>query len=109
MGYLWEAVVVLLIGVEDHQEGGVDLWEEVVDLQAEADPRVEVDPQVAKNLQEQVEAKANSSWRHRCAFQCSLAKFPLEPMVPTMVSNTNTHYPCGSFIKESIVIPNLLC
>jgi hypothetical protein len=30
-------------------------------------------------------------------------------MVPTMVSAIGTHYPCGSFIKEIIVIPNLLC
>jgi hypothetical protein len=26
-----------------------------------------------------------------------------------MVSTTGTHYPCGSFIKEIVVIPNLLC
>jgi hypothetical protein len=50
VGYLWEAVVVLLMGVEDHQEGEMDLWEEVVDLQ------VEVDPYVEQDLQEVVEA-----------------------------------------------------
>jgi hypothetical protein len=33
-------VVILLMGVEDHQEGEIDLREEVVDLQAEADPQV---------------------------------------------------------------------
>jgi hypothetical protein len=30
MGYPWEAMVVLFMGVEDLQEGGADLWEEVV-------------------------------------------------------------------------------
>jgi len=38
VGYLWKTVVALLVGVEDHQEGEVDLWEEVVDHQVEADP-----------------------------------------------------------------------
>jgi hypothetical protein len=32
VGYLKEVVVVFLMGVEDHQEGGMDLWEEVVNL-----------------------------------------------------------------------------
>jgi hypothetical protein len=41
-------VVVFLMGVEDHQEGEVDLREEVVDLQAEADPQMEADPQVVE-------------------------------------------------------------
>ncbi len=36
--------------VEDHQKGGVDLQKEVVDLQ------VEVNPQLVKDLQEEVEA-----------------------------------------------------
>lgn len=46
-----------------------------------------------------------SGWRRcKCAFRCSLVRFPLEPMVST----TGTHYPYGSFIKENIVIPNLL-
>jgi hypothetical protein len=44
----------------------------------------------------------------RCAFRCSLAKFPLEPMVPTMVFTTSIHYPYGSFIKEIVTVPNLL-
>jgi len=42
-------------------------------------------------------------------FGCSLARFPLEPMVPTVVSATSTRYPCGSFIKEIVVVPNLFC
>jgi hypothetical protein len=54
VGYLWEAVVVLFMGVEDHQEG--DLWEEVVDLHVEVDPQVEVDPRVLKDLQKKMEA-----------------------------------------------------
>jgi hypothetical protein len=32
MGNLWEMVVVLLMGVEDHQEGGTNLQEEEMDL-----------------------------------------------------------------------------
>jgi hypothetical protein len=32
VGYLQEAVVVLFMGVEDHQEGEANLWEEVMDL-----------------------------------------------------------------------------
>jgi hypothetical protein len=39
VGYLREAVVVLLTGVEDHLEGATNLWEEVVDVHKE----VEVD------------------------------------------------------------------
>jgi hypothetical protein len=80
---LWE-VVTTLVGVEDHQEREANLWEELVD------PRVEVE----------------DLW---CAFWCSLTNFPLEPMAPTMVSTTSTHYPCGSFIKEIVTIPNLFC
>jgi len=38
VGYLWKTVVALLVGVEDHQEGEMDLWEEMVDHQANADP-----------------------------------------------------------------------
>jgi hypothetical protein len=38
VGYLWEALVVLFMGMENHQEGGTDVQEEVVDLQVEADP-----------------------------------------------------------------------
>jgi hypothetical protein len=34
---LWEIVVALFMGVEDHQKGEVDLWEGMVDPQAEAD------------------------------------------------------------------------
>ncbi len=49
-------VVVFLMGVEDHEEGGTNLWEEVVDLQVKANPRMQVDPQVAKDLQEEMEA-----------------------------------------------------
>ncbi len=56
MGYLQEVVVVLFMGVEDHYEGGMDLWEEVVDLQVKAHLKVEVDPQVVEDLQEDVEA-----------------------------------------------------
>jgi len=37
VGYLWEAMVVFM-GMEDHQEREMDLWEEVVDLQAKANP-----------------------------------------------------------------------
>ncbi len=37
------------MGVEDHEE-------EVVDLQVKANPRMQVDPQVAKDLQEEMEA-----------------------------------------------------
>jgi hypothetical protein len=32
VAYLQEATVILFMGVEDHQEGGVNLQEEVVDL-----------------------------------------------------------------------------
>jgi len=42
-------------------------------------------------------------------FQLPLVMFPLEPMVPTMVSTIDTHYPYGFFIKEIIGVPNLLC
>jgi hypothetical protein len=39
VGYLWEVVVVIfLMGVEDDYEGGINLWEEVVDLQVKANP-----------------------------------------------------------------------
>jgi hypothetical protein len=38
VGYLWKAVVVPFMGVDDHQKGGMDLWEEVLDLQAKVDP-----------------------------------------------------------------------
>ncbi len=82
-------------------EGGTDLQEE-----AEAYPWMEVDPQVAKDFKEEVEV--DFQLEHRCAFWCSLAKFPLEPMVPTVVSTTSTHYHSGSFIKEIIVVSNLL-
>jgi hypothetical protein len=56
MGNLWEMVIILLMEMEDHQEGGANLQEEEVDLQAKVDPQVEVDPQVAKYFQEEVEA-----------------------------------------------------
>jgi hypothetical protein len=42
--------------------------------------------------------------RSTSTFQCPLTKFPLKPMVPTMVSTTSTHYP---FIKEIVTLPNL--
>jgi len=29
-------------------------------------------------------------------------------MVPTMVSTIGTHYPYGSFMKEIVIVPNLL-
>jgi hypothetical protein len=50
MGDLWEMVVILLMGMEDHQEGGTNLQEEEVHLQ------VKVDPQVAEYFEEEVEA-----------------------------------------------------
>jgi hypothetical protein len=50
-----------------------------------------------------------SNWRCKCALWCSLARFPLEPKVPTMVSTINTHYPYGFFIKEIVIVSNLLC
>jgi hypothetical protein len=43
-------MVIFLMGMEDHQEGGMDIQEQVVNLW------VEVDPQVAKDLEEEVEA-----------------------------------------------------
>jgi hypothetical protein len=48
-----------------------------------------------------------SSWRHRCPFWCSLVRFPLEPMVPTIVSTTNT--PLWLLHKRIIVVPNFFC
>jgi hypothetical protein len=69
---------------------------------------VEVDPQVVEDFEEEVEVEVDFQLEHRCAFRCSLAKFPLEPMVPIVASNTSTHYHCGSFIKEIVVVPNLL-
>ncbi len=90
------------MGVEDHYEGGVNLQEEVVDLQPEVDLWGEVDPQVVEDLQEEVEVDFRLEVVYLSVF---LGQVPLEPMVST----TNTHYPCGSFVKEIVVIPNLLC
>jgi hypothetical protein len=90
------------MGVEDHYEGGVNLQEEVVDLQPEVDLWGEVDPQVVEDLQEEVEV---DFWLEVVYLSVFLGQVPLKPMVST----TNTHYPCGSFVKEIVVIPNLLC
>ncbi len=90
------------MGGEDHYEGGVNLQEEVVDLQPEVDLWGEVDPQVVEDLQEEVEVDFRLEVVYLSVF---LGQVPLEPMVST----TNTHYPCGSFVKEIVVIPNLLC
>jgi hypothetical protein len=68
-----------------------------------------VDPQVVEDLQEEVEdlqEEVEVDFRLEVVYlSVFLGQVPLEPMVST----TNTHYPCGSFVKEIVVIPNLLC
>jgi hypothetical protein len=95
-------------GSEGPPEGGNEPSERgVVDLQAEVDPEWKWTPKWQKTSRKKW--RWISSWKHRCAFQCSLVKFPLKPTVPIVVSTTNTHYLYGSFIKEIVAIPNLLC
>jgi hypothetical protein len=50
VGYLQEVMLVLFMGVKDHQEVGTNLWEEVVDLQAEADPELRWTPKWRRNF-----------------------------------------------------------
>jgi hypothetical protein len=50
VGYLQEVMLVLFMGVKDHQEVGTNLWEEVVDLQAKADPELRWTPKWRRNF-----------------------------------------------------------
>jgi hypothetical protein len=63
----------------------MNLWEEMVDLQANANPRVQVDPQVAEDLHEEVEVN------FRLEAQVCLLMFPGQVPLGTHGAHHDIH------------------